>query len=132
MKMDIPSPILEQVAGGEVTVTEEDDVEEILASGGPPGQLLPQGRSPRGKGVSPAIPRRQSGQLREELPIPEVRSLRFHRARLGDITWLTPGGAERPRKGWNRNSHGWRLDTWRGQSRRNMMTVHGEERPYRE
>jgi hypothetical protein len=49
MKMDIPSPILEQVAGGEVTVTEEDDVEEIVASGGPQGQLLPQGRSPRGK-----------------------------------------------------------------------------------
>jgi hypothetical protein len=27
MAMDVPSPVLEQVAGGEVTVTEEDEVE---------------------------------------------------------------------------------------------------------
>jgi hypothetical protein len=56
MAMDIPSPILVQVAGGEFNVTEEDEVEEIVARGGPPGQMLSQGRSPRGKVVSPAIP----------------------------------------------------------------------------
>jgi hypothetical protein len=36
MDMDIPSPVLEHVAGGEFTVSEEDEVEEIVASGGPP------------------------------------------------------------------------------------------------
>jgi hypothetical protein len=40
MVMDVPSPVLEQVAGGKVIVTEEDEVEEILASGGPPGHTL--------------------------------------------------------------------------------------------
>jgi hypothetical protein len=70
MAMEVPSPILEQVTVGEVTATEEDEVEEIVASGGPPGQMLPPGRSSRGKGVSPAIPRRQSGQVLEERPIP--------------------------------------------------------------
>jgi hypothetical protein len=65
MSLEIPSPVLEQVAGGEVTVTEEDEVEEIVASGGPPVQALPSGRSPRGKGVSPSIPRRNSGQVLE-------------------------------------------------------------------
>jgi hypothetical protein len=86
MVMDILSSVLDQVAVGEVTATEEDEVEEIVASGGPPGQMLPPGRSPRGKGVSPAIPRRPSGQILEERPFPELRSLSFHRARLGDIT----------------------------------------------
>jgi hypothetical protein len=45
MDMRVPSPVLEQVAEGEITVTEEDDVEEIVASGDPSGQLLPLGRS---------------------------------------------------------------------------------------
>jgi hypothetical protein len=63
MAMDVPSPVLEKVSGGEVTVTEEDEVEEIVASGGPLGQGLVPGRSPREKGVSPAIPRRPSGQV---------------------------------------------------------------------
>jgi hypothetical protein len=67
--MDITLPVLDQVAGVEVTVTEEDEVEEILASGDPPEQTLPPGRSPRGKGVSPAIPRRTSGQILEERPV---------------------------------------------------------------
>jgi hypothetical protein len=49
MSMDIPSPVLDQVAGGEVTVTEEDEVEDIVDSGGPPGQTLPPGLSSRGK-----------------------------------------------------------------------------------
>jgi hypothetical protein len=69
LAMDIPLPVLDQVARGEVTVTEEDEVEEILASGGPPEQTLPPGRSHKGKGVSPAIPRRTSGQVLEERPI---------------------------------------------------------------
>jgi hypothetical protein len=46
MEMDISSPILEQVAGGEVTVTEEDEVEEIVASGGPPGRCYRRGGPP--------------------------------------------------------------------------------------
>jgi hypothetical protein len=69
MAMDIPSPVLDQVAGGEVKDTEEEEVDNIVASGGPPGQTLPPGRSRRGKGVSPAIPRRTSGQLLDERPI---------------------------------------------------------------
>jgi hypothetical protein len=69
LAMDTPLPVLDQVAGGEVTVTEEDEVEEILASGGLPEQTLPPGRSPRGKGVSPAIPSRTSGQVLEERPL---------------------------------------------------------------
>jgi hypothetical protein len=59
MAMDVLSPVLEQVTVGEVTGTEEDEVEVIVASGGPPGQMLPPRRSPKGKGVSPAIPRRR-------------------------------------------------------------------------
>jgi hypothetical protein len=69
LAMETPLPVLDQVVGGEVTVTGEDEVEEILASGGPPEQTLPPGRSPRRKGVSPAIPRRTSGQVLEERPI---------------------------------------------------------------
>jgi hypothetical protein len=69
MAMEVPSTVLEQVGVGEFTATEEDEVEEIAASGGPSGQMLPPGRSPRGKGVSPAITRRQSGQVLEERPI---------------------------------------------------------------
>jgi hypothetical protein len=63
MAMKVPSPVLEQVAVGEVTATEENEVDEIVASGGPPGHMLPPGRSPRGKGVSSAIIRRQIGQM---------------------------------------------------------------------
>jgi hypothetical protein len=70
MAMDVPSHVLEQVAEGEVTATEEDEVKEIVASGGPLEQLLPPGRSPRGKGVSPARPRLPSGQVLEERSIP--------------------------------------------------------------
>jgi hypothetical protein len=47
MAMDVPSSVLEQVAGGEGTVTQEEEVEEIVASGGPPGQRLPPEWSPR-------------------------------------------------------------------------------------
>jgi hypothetical protein len=65
LAMDTTLPVLVQVAGGEITVTEEGEVKNIVDSGGPPGQMLPQERYPRGKGVSPAIPRRKSGQLRE-------------------------------------------------------------------
>jgi hypothetical protein len=86
MAMDVPSPVLEQVAGGEVTVTEEDEVEEIVASWGPPGQRLPPGRSPREQGVSPAIPRRPSGQVLEERPIPRSAVPAFPPSTTGDIT----------------------------------------------
>jgi hypothetical protein len=63
MDMRVPSPVLEQVAEGEITVTEEDGVEEIVASGGPSGQLLPPGRSPMEEELSPAGPQvgRQQG-----------------------------------------------------------------------
>jgi hypothetical protein len=93
MAMDIPSPILVQIAGGEVTVTEEDEVEEIVASGGPPGQMLPQGRSPRGKGVSPAIPCRQSDQLREERPIPRSAVHEFPRSTTGGHNMIKHRGS---------------------------------------
>jgi hypothetical protein len=84
LAMDIPLPVLVQVAGGEVTVTEEDEVEEIVAIGGPPGQ------SPRGKGVSPAIPRRQSGQLREERIIPRSAVPEFPPSTKGGHNMVNP------------------------------------------
>jgi hypothetical protein len=70
MAMYVPSPVLEQVTVGGVSAAEEVEAEEIVASGGPTGQMLPPGRSLRGKGVSPAILRRPSGQVLEERPIP--------------------------------------------------------------
>jgi hypothetical protein len=36
---------------------------------------------------------------------------------------MTPGVADIPRKGWNSNSHGRLLDTWRGKSGRSTVTV---------
>jgi hypothetical protein len=58
LEMDITLSVLDQVAGGEVTVTEEDEVEDVLASGGPPEQTLPLGRSLMEKGVSPSVTNR--------------------------------------------------------------------------
>jgi hypothetical protein len=45
MAMYVPSPVLEQVTVGGVSATEEVEAEEIVASGGPTGQMLPPGRS---------------------------------------------------------------------------------------
>jgi hypothetical protein len=101
------------------------------ASGGPPRQMLPPRRSPRGKGVSPAIPRRPSGQVLEERPIPRNVVPAVPSSTTGRHNMNNPGGADRPWKGGNRNSHGWLLDSWRGQSGRSTMTVHGEELPDR-
>jgi hypothetical protein len=93
LAMDIPLPVLDQVAGGEVTVTEEDEVEEILASGGPPEQTLPPGRSPRGKGESPAIPRRTSGQILEERPVIRSAVPAFPPSSTGGHNMTNPRGS---------------------------------------
>jgi hypothetical protein len=129
--MDVPSPVLEQVAGGDVTVTEEDEVEEIVASGGPPGQTLPPGRSPRVKVVSPAIPRRPRGQVLEERPIPRSAVPASPPSTTGVHNMTNLRGSGQTPEGWKRNSHGRLLDTWRGQRGRSTMTVHGKERPDR-
>jgi hypothetical protein len=100
MAMDIPSPVLEQVAGGEVTVTEEDEVEEIVASGGPPGQALPSGRSPRGKGVSPSIPRRTHEQVLEERPILRSAVPVFPPSSAGGHIMTNPRGSGQTPEGW--------------------------------
>jgi hypothetical protein len=66
MDMRVPSPILEQVAEGEFTVTEEDEVEDIVASGVPSGQPLLPGRSPMEEELSPTITRLGRGQTLAE------------------------------------------------------------------
>jgi hypothetical protein len=86
LAIDTPLPALDQVAGGEVTVTEEDEVEEILASGGPPEQTLPSGRSPKGKGISPAYLVGPVARSWKNVPFSVVRSILFYRALLGYIT----------------------------------------------
>jgi hypothetical protein len=106
MAMNIPSPVLEQVAGGEVTVTEENEVEEIVASGGPPGQTLPPDRSPRGKGVSLAIPRRPSGQVLEERPIPRRAVPAFTPSTTGGHTMTNPRGSGQTRQS-GQTPEGW-------------------------
>jgi hypothetical protein len=70
MDMRVRSPVLEQVAEGEITVTEEDEVDEIVASGGPTGQPLPSGRSPMEEELSPTVPRLGRGQILAERPAP--------------------------------------------------------------
>jgi hypothetical protein len=56
MEMNVPGLGQEQFVGGEITVTEEDELEEVVASGGPSGQLIPPRRSARDGEDSPAIP----------------------------------------------------------------------------
>jgi hypothetical protein len=98
--MGVTSPVLEQAAGGEVTVTEEDEMEEIVASGGPPGQRVPPGRSPREKGVSPAIPRRPSGQVLEERPIPRSAVPAYPPSTTGGHNMTNHRGSGQNPEGW--------------------------------
>jgi hypothetical protein len=86
MGMGVPSPVLVQIHGGEVTATEEDEVEEIVAIGGPPGQMLPPGRSPREKEYHLPYIVGKLASFWKIVPFPEVRLLYFHRARLGGMT----------------------------------------------
>jgi hypothetical protein len=86
LAMDIPLPVLYQVAGGEVTVTKEDEVEDVLASGGPPEQTLPPGRSPREKEYPRPYLVGPVARSWKSVPFSAVRSLQFHRVPLEDIT----------------------------------------------
>jgi hypothetical protein len=78
------------------------------------------------------MPRRQSGQILEGRPIPLIAVPAFPPSANGGHKMTNPRGSGQTRKGWNRNSRGRLLDTWRGQSGRSTMTVHEEERPGRE
>jgi hypothetical protein len=55
--------------------------------------MLPQGRSPRGKGVPPAITCRQSGQLREERSIPRSAVPEFPPSTTGEHNMINPRGS---------------------------------------
>jgi hypothetical protein len=61
METKIPSPCPEQVAGGEITITEDDEPEEVVASGGPSGQLIPPRRSARDGEYTPVVIRLERG-----------------------------------------------------------------------
>jgi hypothetical protein len=95
MEANIPGSGQEQVIGGEITVTEEDEPEEVVASGGPQGPLIPPRRSSRDGEDSPAIPVLARGQsMGDRLVVPSGAMPLVRSAVVGG-RMLTPRAGDR-------------------------------------